>query len=217
MTTLDRATKERQRAARSRAGHIRYGMQNLKETFAHIARARAENDHQTLGYETWQEYVDGEFGAERLKLSPDKRREYVELLALAGASQREISHTVGVNQSTVSRDLAAGDAPASPDEIYDRDGNLVPPADSPLVDAMKQAINDAEERAEDHREWSPGEPDATASGADDLSPSAAPGVAASAAPGASGSVTSPTGPDTQERTEEKCPTCGQRWPRHPEE
>lgn len=114
MTALSENQKERQRAARARAGQIRFGMQNYIETLGVIAQARANNDHETLGYDSWAEYVDNEFGDGRLKLPSDMRQKAITELRLAGASQREIAHTVGVNQSTVSRALGSGDAYASP-------------------------------------------------------------------------------------------------------
>ncbi len=143
MTALTPQQKERQRFARSRAGQIRFGMQNYIETLGVIAMARAEADHITLGYESWQAYVDGEFGDARIQLPAEMRRKAVEELRLAGASHREIAHTVGVSHTQVKRDLG---------------GTNVPPEAprSALVEAMTGAIEDATERAQDHREPAPG-------------------------------------------------------------
>lgn len=150
MTALTPLQRERQRSARARAGRIRLGMVSYLETLADVIAARAENDHLTLGYKTWQEYLDKEYGAERLKLAPEMQQKAIVELRLAGASQREIGYTLGLNQSNVSRALSdrPSDANASPDEIYDRDGNLVPPARSSLVEAMTGAIEAAADRIE---------------------------------------------------------------------
>jgi hypothetical protein len=149
MPALTPVEKERQRSARARSSRIRMGMVNYLQTLGDVIAARAENDHLTLGYKTWQEYLDTEYGAERLKLTPELQQKAIVELRLAGASQREIGYTLGLNQSNVSRALSdrPSDADASPDEIYDRDGNLVPPAKSPLVAAMTGAIEDADKRA----------------------------------------------------------------------
>lgn len=150
MTALTPQQKERLRTARSRAGHIRYGMQVIADTWIYIARARAEGDHLTLGYETWDDYVDGEFGEHRVKLPPEKRAAAIAGLAAVGLTQRETAYTLGVSQPTVHRALAAGrdsDESSAEDEGA---GQLV-------VDALHQAIDEATERAEDHREPAPGE------------------------------------------------------------
>lgn len=135
MTALTPAQKERQRFARARAGQIRFGMQNYIETLGVIAIARAEEDHLALGYESWAAYVDGEFGDARIQLPPEMRRKAVEELRLAGASQREIGHTLGVSHTQVRRDLAGTNVPPEP-------------ARSPLVEAITGAIEEATERAE---------------------------------------------------------------------
>lgn len=151
MTALSLEQKERLRRARSRAGHIRYGMQTIDDTIQHIARARAEGDHLTLGYDTWLDYVNGEFGADRVKLPIEKRNEYIQLLALAGASQRDIAGTVGVSQPTVQRALGRGDSDESPAEDVDAGQD-----DSPaLVAALKASIEDAASRAQGHRAGPP--------------------------------------------------------------
>lgn len=141
-TALTRAEKERLREARSRAGHIRYGMQTIADTWVYIARARAEGDHITLGYESWDAYVDGEFGEERVKLPPGKRAAAIAALAAVGLTQRETAHALGVSQPTVQRALAA--SRDSNESSVEDEG-----ADQDVVDAVKQAIDDATERAEE--------------------------------------------------------------------
>jgi len=118
-------------AARGRAERIREGIHNYLATLGEIAAAYAERDWVHLGYASWDAYVDGEFGAERLRLPAGDRQQAVTELRLAGMSQRAIASTVGVNQATVSRDLA-GDADASPAEITGTDGKNYP-ASLPLI------------------------------------------------------------------------------------
>lgn len=69
-----------------------------------------------LGYASWDEYCAQEF-TDRLQLPREDRQEMVRSLREAGLSTHAIGSVVGVNQSTVVRDLArstAGDAIASP-------------------------------------------------------------------------------------------------------
>jgi len=110
------------RFARQRAGQIRQGMRDYLKTLALIKEAWDERDWLALGYESWQSYVDGEFGAERLGLTPAHRRKAVEELRLAGMSQRAIGATLGVSQETVRRDLSGGDTFVSPEAITGVDG-----------------------------------------------------------------------------------------------
>lgn len=213
-------------------------MVNYLETLALIAQARAENDHEALGYASWQDYVDYEFGPERLKLTAEMRQKAITELRLAGASQREIAHTIGSSPATVNRVLAG---PGVPNETDESDAHSGLPAKSPLVDAIKASIEDAAERAESH-EPAAGPPPAPAVSNHPSASSVTTGeaelvtpLAEEAAPIASsatnppGSLATPGdagGPPSvaagagvpapaahQERTEEVCPTCGQQTPR----
>ena len=67
----------------------------------------------TLGYDSWQAYVEAEIP--RVRLDRVERRELVADLADAGMSTRAIAPVVGADQSTVTRDLATRDANASPE------------------------------------------------------------------------------------------------------
>ncbi|AYF32172.1 hypothetical protein CSH63_32990 [Micromonospora tulbaghiae] len=96
--------------ARARAERIRQGIHTYLETLAEIALAWERRDWQVLGYPSWQAYVDGEFGADRLKMPVEHRQKAVTELRLSGMSQRAIGTVLGVDQATVKRDLdAAGD------------------------------------------------------------------------------------------------------------
>lgn len=127
MSVVDRADLSRRRA---RAGRIRQGIQSYIHTLGDVAAAYADRDWEHLGYKTWDEYVDGEFGASRLQLSPEHRQKAVQELRLAGLSQRAIGEALGVGQATVSRTLAAGHPDGSPDgsptQITGVDGKTYP-------------------------------------------------------------------------------------------
>ncbi|WFF07229.1 helix-turn-helix domain-containing protein [Micromonospora sp. WMMD1076] len=126
--TVDELTeRSTEPAARERAERIRGGIHNYLETLAEIALAWERRDWQVLGYADWQAYVDGEFGAERLRLPVEHRQRAVAELRLAGMAQRAIGAVLGVDQSTVQRDLARGDASASPAVVRGADGKAYAP------------------------------------------------------------------------------------------
>lgn len=144
MTALTHTQKERQRFARSRAGQIRAGITNYIHTLGVIAQAYQERDWETLGYESWQQYIDGEFPADRLGIPAEYREKAMNDLRLAGLSTRAIAPVVGVSHSTVARQVSQD---ATPDaEVRGVDGKTYA-AKSPLVEAMTGAIEDADERA----------------------------------------------------------------------
>ncbi|WP_319460067.1 helix-turn-helix domain-containing protein [Micromonospora sp. RTP1Z1] len=123
--------------ARARAARIREGIHNYLETLAEIALAWERRDWQVLGYADWQAYVDGEFGAERLKLPTEHRQKAVAELRLAGMSQRAIGTALGVDAATVTRDLR-GVADATPAEVRGVDGKTYAatrPAPAPAAPA----------------------------------------------------------------------------------
>jgi hypothetical protein len=153
MTALDPAQRELQRFARARAGRIRDGMRNYIATLGEIYAAWNDADWTVLGYRSWQEYVDTEFGAERVRLPADQRKKAVEELRLSGMSTRAIGQTLGVNRSTVQKDLQVGGI-HPPEEVIGADGKRYR---SPLAEAVEQAIVEATDRAEDHRESPPGD------------------------------------------------------------
>lgn len=127
--TVDELTgPSTEQVARARADRIRAGIHQYLETLAEIALAWERRDWQVLGYPDWQAYVDGEFGADRLRLPAEHRHRAVAELRLSGMSQRAIGTVLGVDQATVQRDLARGDASASPAEVRGADGKTYPAA-----------------------------------------------------------------------------------------
>lgn len=105
-------------AAQRRAERIRFHATNANEAMQSLLKlvktAQELDDHVTLGYASWTAYVTDLFGDEPLRLARDVRRELVAELSDAGMSTRAIAPIVGVDQATVTRDIARGDANASP-------------------------------------------------------------------------------------------------------
>ena len=88
-----------------------------------------------LGYGSWAEYSNAEFGEETRDLAPQFRRQLVGMLSAEGMSTRAIAPAVGVNQSTIARDRQVMQ-PASPE----------PPAPSGSTLATPSGVVIAEQR-----------------------------------------------------------------------
>ncbi|AYF29267.1 hypothetical protein CSH63_17705 [Micromonospora tulbaghiae] len=112
-----------QELAQARAARIRAGIGAYVATLDDIAAAYAQRDWSALGYESWQAYVDGEYGEQRLRLTPERRQEAVGALRLAGMSQRAIGSALGISHTEVGRQLRSGGTNVPPDaEIQGADG-----------------------------------------------------------------------------------------------
>lgn len=87
---------------------IRASLDRVSEAWATLARRVSEayqrRADQALGYNSWQEYVQTEFGQQTSSLSTEVRRELVTLLSAEGMSTRAIAPVLSVDQATVSRD-----------------------------------------------------------------------------------------------------------------
>ena len=105
-TTTQRKRPEA-REALQRAEKIRAGMVSYHKTRELIIEAWHARDWSTLGYDSWDSYINGEFDSLLVKLTTKERRESVEAFRLEGMSQRAIANSVGASQSTVQRDLAS--------------------------------------------------------------------------------------------------------------
>jgi len=66
-----------------------------------------------LGYDAWDDYCTGEFGAARVRIPREERREVMSSLRDEGLSLRAIATATGTDERTVRRDLA-GAAFAAP-------------------------------------------------------------------------------------------------------
>lgn len=126
------------KSARSVAGRIRQGIRDYLATLALVKRAWDEQHWQVLGYDSWQDYVDGEFGAERLGLPAEHREKALSDLRMAGMSVRAISAVTGVPKSTVADGLAqlsgVGQL-AGPETVRGLDGRTRPARVEPPVAA----------------------------------------------------------------------------------
>jgi hypothetical protein len=173
--------KEVRRPALARASQIRVGMRAYIDTLGLIHQAWAERDDVKLGYPSWEAYYNTEFSEDRVRLTPEMRDKAITELRIAGMSQRQIATSTGLSPATVNRHLNR-----VADETDILEGDVVPPARSPLVAAITGAIEDAAERNE-------------AATADRVGPSVAspevpantPGPAATSSAGATGAGSAP--------------------------
>lgn len=127
-------------AAERRAERIRLRLDsiadNITTVLPMIREAIEKNDHAALGYRSVGEYVSDRFGGALSRLPVDLRRPVVHELASAGMSTRAIAPVVGADFSTVSRDLNARVADATPAPAVDREtGEILsdPTPESPAV------------------------------------------------------------------------------------
>lgn len=127
-----------QEQARARAERIRAGIRTFVATLNDIADAYRECDWETLGYDSWDQYVAQEFSEARLRLSTEDRRKAVETLRLTGGmSTRAIGSALGISEATVRRDLAG----ASNDAVQDQ---LVVGTDGKRYPARQREVERAE-------------------------------------------------------------------------
>lgn len=71
-----------------------------------LEEARGGAAHLALGYRSWTEYAEREFGQVPLRLPKEDRQELVVRLAEMGMSARAIAPVVGAGLGTVGRDMA---------------------------------------------------------------------------------------------------------------
>lgn len=101
--------------ARALTDRIRSSMGDLMML---VAKAHSGRVWIALGYESWRDYIKGEFEHAPLHLPRDERRAVVALLRGQGMSTRAIEPAVGVGHGTVVRDLATGpNGPVEPEPV----------------------------------------------------------------------------------------------------
>jgi len=120
--------------ATRRADVIRAGLTNYAATMDKIAEAYRHEDWRALGYESFNAYAGGEFGEARLKLTPEQRAQILPAFLAVGMSKRGAAAALGVDDKTIRNDLRGAD-------------NSAPKKKSPLVNAMRQAIEEAQTAA----------------------------------------------------------------------
>ncbi|MBM7083624.1 hypothetical protein [Micromonospora humidisoli] len=138
---IDRSTEE---AARARADRIRQGLRDYLETVAEFALAFERGDWQVLGYPSWQAYLDGEYGADRLRVPEVHRTQAVATLRHVGMSTRAIGAALNISKATAAREVASVSTEADdlPSTVRSLDGRQrpatrptppPPPAPAPVV------------------------------------------------------------------------------------
>jgi hypothetical protein len=146
--------------ASDRAQRIREGMGEL----AALMRLAVERkDHEALSYDTWADYIEGEFGEQRLPA----RRELVALLRAEGMSTRQIAEDTGLSQSAVQRSLPSTESvtdSVEPERVTGRDGRSRP-ARRPAAQRENARRARREQDTAD-----PGHQEAADHGPDDLPP-----------------------------------------------
>lgn len=143
MTEFERTSAPEE--ARARADRIRSGMRVLAEWQTDVIAAYVARDWEALGYESWDAYLDGEYGEHRVRLPRDQRREIVAGMSAAGMSTRAIGAAVGVDQKTVVNDRAATEEFSSvPETVLSLDGRERP-ASRPPADENTWAEPGADE------------------------------------------------------------------------
>jgi len=114
---------------------------NYQAVMPLIRQAITRQAYVVLGYASAGAYVADRFGKALSRLGMDTRRQVVKELTEAGLSTRAIAPVVGVDQTTVVRDLSRrGDASASPEAEPDPDAASQPerepdPDTAPMPDA----------------------------------------------------------------------------------
>ncbi|MFG2054791.1 hypothetical protein ACGFI9_12240 [Micromonospora sp. NPDC048930] len=126
-------------AARDRAQRIRKGLRDYLETVAEFALAWERHDWQVLGYDSWQAYLDGEFGADRLRVPEVHRTAAVTVLRQVGMSTRAIGTALGISKDTVAREVATvaaetDDLPTTVRSLDGRDRPATRPTPEPSPD-----------------------------------------------------------------------------------
>jgi transposase-like protein len=89
-----------------------------------------------LGYANWDEYTEAEFGASRLRLPREERRESVASLRESGLSIRAIATGLGIDKNTVRSDLGqVGETHTpAPEPVFDPTP-ILPPHDDDWIAA----------------------------------------------------------------------------------
>lgn len=147
MTVVDHTTGEivelDAAAAERRAERINLRLETIAENYRlvlpMIREAIEKRDDVALGYRSVGEYVSDRFGGALTNLGVDVRRAVVGELTQAGMSTRAIAPVVGVDHSTIVRDLSRGaDAPPAPISVADEEA-IEPTGIKVLVDDSSAA------------------------------------------------------------------------------
>lgn len=121
--------------AQARAEQIRADFERVAEWCAAVSLAYAKRDWEALGYGSWEDYLNGEYGEHRMRLPREVRREVVEWMRGEGMSIRAIAAATGNSTQTVQRDVDSGvvnhHTPPEPESSGDDD--TPPPEPTPIT------------------------------------------------------------------------------------
>lgn len=88
---------------------IRLSLDSVAQTWdrlaSQVAEAYQRRADKALGYESWADYAQAEFGEKTASIAAPIRRELVSTLSAEGMSTRAIAPAVGVSQQAVSKEL----------------------------------------------------------------------------------------------------------------
>jgi hypothetical protein len=99
VSRLDRA------GATRRAQRARDCMMTVAEAIDTLTEIQDRQDWLALGYKTWSEYCEKEFGPDRLKLTPEQRGQVVAVLVASGMPKRRVAAALGVTEGTIRNDF----------------------------------------------------------------------------------------------------------------
>jgi hypothetical protein len=141
VATLD--VDEARRLTDDIKGFVTFTWDLVQEAYAGRAWA-------VLGYSSWDDYCEEEFGASRLRLPREERSEVVASLHEAGLSVRAIAVATGSSKSTVARELSPVPN-GTPDlfPIYPESDARWQAAAKEVLEAAKQCLAEADRLADE--------------------------------------------------------------------
>jgi len=139
MTVIERSAMSADEA-RERVDRVRTSVAQSREDLKTLHRERA---WLSLGYASWDDLCDAEFGV-RLALPREERREVVADLRAEGMSTRAIGSALGVPQRTIADDVRrVSETAQTPTRITSLDGRLRPATRPPAPPRPAPTIAEA--------------------------------------------------------------------------
>lgn len=129
--------------ARALTDRIRVNLDGLWEM---VIEAFKRGAHRALGYSSWDEYCEIEFGSNRIRLPREERQDTVRSMREAGLSIRAIQSATGAAKSTVEADLRQVSRIGTPD-VLGADGKTYAASVAAARERSEQNAREAK------REW----------------------------------------------------------------